>query len=315
MSRTLNIVGIFVALLVVFFISAWITVWLGTAGKTVTVPDLHDKNVVDALKQVGKIGLDLRVIREEYSPVVPRNEIILQYPKPGTPLKVDRNIEIVLSLGQRDIAIPDVRGISLRKAELILQQNGLSPGRTTRIFSGDEEDAVLSQNPMPLAENIQESSVDFLVSAGSRAREYRMPDLIGMDFNEAVALLESGGLMIGNVRYEEYPGAEANQVTNQSPQFGYPVSRETPVTVVVNKEQAAPPGATVTRIPFSYRVPFRIPFPVAVDVYVNDQQGRRRIFSGRKMPATLLELTLEVSGEAVVEVYVNGKKEQSREYR
>lgn len=315
MSRYLNILGGVFALLVVFFLAAWITVWLGTAGKSVTVPDLHDKNVVDALKQVGKIGLDLRVVREEYSAVVPRNEIITQYPKAGTELKVDRNIEVVLSLGQRDIAIPDVRGISLRKAELILQQNGIFPGRTTRIFSADEEGAVLSQNPMPLARNIQENAVDLLVSAGPRPPEYRMPDLIGRNFSEASALLESGSLMIGNVRYEEYPGAEADQITNQFPQFGYPVSRETPVVLVVNKGNAAPPGATVARVPFAYRVPFRIPFPVALDVYLDDQQGRRRIFTGRKMPATLLELTLEISGAATVEVYLNGEKVHVREYK
>lgn len=316
MRRYVSMIGISMAVLSLFFISAWIAVWWGTAGKTVTVPDLHDKNVVDALKDVGKIGLDLRVIREEHSSEIPRNEIITQYPKPGTKLKVDRNIEIVLSLGLRDIAIPDVRRISLRKADLILQQNGISPGRSTLVFAeGEQEDHVLSQNPMPLAENFQENTVNLMVSIGPRVPEYRMPDLIGMEFDQAVALMESAGLTVANVRYEEYPGARANQVTNQTPQFGYPASRKTPIALVVNKQEASLPAATVIRVPFSYRIPLRIPFPIATDVFIEDRQGKRQIYAGRKLPGSTLELTLDISGDAVVEVYLNGRVAHSRDYR
>jgi len=316
MSRYFNVVGITIGFLILFFISAWVTVSWMTSGKTVTVPELHEKNVVDALKEVGKIGLDLRVIREEHNPLIPRNGIIAQYPKPGTQLKVDRNIQVVLSLGVRDIAIPDVRGISLRKAELILKQDGLSSDRTTRVYlEGEEKDAVLSQNPMPLISDIQENTVDLLVSDGPRLPEYRMPDLIGMDFSQAVTLLESNGLVIENVRHEDYPGAKENQVTNQFPHFGYPANQETSIILVVQQKKASPRGATVTRMPFTYRIPFRIPFPIATDIFLEDSQGRRRIFTGHKFPGSHIELTLEIAGGAVVEVYLNGKKVQSREYR
>jgi serine/threonine-protein kinase len=308
--------GTIIGFLVLFFISAWITVSWVTSGKTVTVPDLNEKNVVDALKEVGQIGLDLRVIREEHNPVVPRNGIIAQYPKSGTQLKADRNIQVVLSLGVRNVAIPDVRGISIRKAELILKQNGLSSDRTTRAYlEGDEKDAVLSQNPMPLVTDIQENTVDLLVSEGPRLAEYRMPDLIGMDFNQAVTLLESASLVIGNVRHEEYPGAKENQITNQYPHFGYPASQDTNIVLVVQQKTASPRGATVTRIPFMYRIPFRIPFPIATDIFLEDNLGRKRIYTGRKFPGSQIELTLEIAGEGVVEVYLNGKKVQSREYR
>ncbi len=315
MQRYLKFLGKFIGLLVVFYVAARITIWLATSGNTVTVPDLQGKNVVDALKEVGKIGLDLRVVREEYDPAVPRNGILDQDPKPGTELKVDRNIEVVVSLGARDIAIPDVRGASLRKTELILKQNGLSAGLTTRVHAQEEEDAILSQNPMPLTVDVRENAVDLLVSTGPRLPVYSMPDLIGMDFNQAVALIESAGLPIGNVRYEVYTeGVVENRVLNQSPAFGYPVSQGTPVSLVVHREASAQTGATVTRIPFSYRIPFGI-MPVDADLFVEDQQGRRRVYSERKLPGSLIELTLEISGKAVVEVYLNGKMIQSLEYR
>ncbi|PIV82457.1 MAG: hypothetical protein COW52_13495 [Nitrospirae bacterium CG17_big_fil_post_rev_8_21_14_2_50_50_9] len=315
MRRYLKFMVKFIGLLIVFYIAARITIWLATSGHTVTAPDLQGKNVVDALKEVGKIGLDLRVVREEYDSAVPRNGILGQDPKPGVELKVDRNIEVVVSLGARDIAIPDVRGTTLRKAELILKQNGLSAGLTTRVHAHEEEGAVLSQNPMPLTVDVRENAVDLLASAGPRLSVYSMPDLIGMDFNQAVALLESARLPIGNVRYEVYTeGVVENRVLNQSPAFGYPVSQETPVSLVVHRESSAQTGVTVTRIPFSYRIPFGL-MPVDADLFVEDRQGRRRVFSERKLPGSLIELPLEISGKAVVEVYLNGKMVQSLDYR
>ena len=316
MGRTLKILGTTATFFFLFFVVAWLTVWWGTSGKSVAVPDLQGKNVVNALKEVGRIGLDLRVIREESDPTIPRDEIIDQYPKPGTRLKLDRNVQVVLSLGPRDIAIPDVRGSSLRKAELMLKQNGLDLGRVTRISSsGAAKEIVLSQNPMPLAVNLNENTIDLLVSDGPQLTEYRMPDLIGKDFQQTVQLLETAGLEIGKVKHEEYPGAEANQIINQFPFFGYHVSRDTPVTLVVHKEKTSQQAATVIRLPFSYRVPLRIPIPVATDIFLEDQKGRQRIFSGRKFPGTVISLTLDVAGEAVVDVYLNGKKAHTREYR
>jgi serine/threonine-protein kinase len=314
-KRYLQFFGALAVFLAIVFASAWVTLRWITSEKTVNVPDLYSRNVVAALKEVGQLGLDLRVTREEYHPSVARHGIIAQYPKAGTLLKVDRNIEVVISLGMRDIAVPDVRGLSIRKAELILNQNGLSVGQVTQAYvPGSEEKMVLAQNPLPLAERIQENVVNFLVSLGSRPPAYRMPDLIRMDFDAAMILLESAGLNVGNVHYEQYPGVAGNRVINQSPAEGYRVSRSLPVTLVVNREESFPSGAPLLRTRFHFRIPFGFR-AVHTDVIVDDRQGRRRIFSERKRPGSRIELMLETQGEAVVEVYLNGRLVQSREYR
>ncbi len=315
MKRYLQFFGALAVFLVIVFASAWATLRWVTAEKTVGVPDLQGRNVVAALKEVGQLGLDLRIIREEYHPSVARHGIIAQYPKAGTTLKVDRNIEVVISLGMRDVAVPDVRGQSLRKAELILNQNGLSVRRVTQAYvPGSEEKMVLAQNPLPLAERIQENVVNLLVSLGPRPAAYRMPDLIRMDVDAAMGLLESAGLNVGSVHYEEYPGVAGNRVINQSPPEGYPVSRLRPVTLVVNREVGFPSGAPLVRTPFQYRIPFGFR-AVHTDIIVEDQQGRRRVFSERKRPGSRVELMLETQGEALVQVYLNGRLVQSREYR
>ncbi len=315
MKRYLQFFGALAVFLLIAVASAWVTLRWVTAEKTVSVPDLEGRNVVAALKEVGQLGLDLRVIREEYHPSVARHGIIAQYPQAGTSLKMDRNIEVVISLGMRDIAVPDVRGQSIRKAELILSENGLSVGRVTQVYApGSEERMVLAQNPLPLAERIQENAVNLLVSLGPRPTAYRMPDLIRMDFDAAMALLESAGLNVGNVHYEQYPGVVGNRVINQSPAEGYRVSRSSPVTLVVNREESFPSGAPLLRTPFSYRIPFGFR-AVHADVIVEDRQGRRRVFSERKRPGSRIDLMLETQGEAVVEVYLNGRLVQSREYR
>jgi hypothetical protein len=202
----------------------------------------------------------------------------------------------------------------LRKAELILSRSGLSPDRVTRAYAPDAEaDTVLAQNPMPGATDVRENTVNLLVSSGSRLPGYRMPDLVGTPYEQAVAFLESAGLVIANVRYEEYPGVVSNQVTNQSPPFGYPVNRDSEIFLVVNRQEAAAPAATVHRVPFSYRLPFGF-FPVGVDVFLEDRQGRRRIYSERRFPGSLVKLTVEVAGPALIEVYQNNKKIHVRDY-
>jgi serine/threonine-protein kinase len=315
MQRYLGYLGTSIAFFLILFLAAWITMQWTTSEKTVTVPDLHGRNVVDALKEVGKIGLDLRVVREEYNTETPRNVIITQYPRPGTSLKIDRNVEVVLSLGMRDVPIPDVRGMSLRKAELVLKQNGLFLGRLTRVYSqAPQGQTVLGQNPMALARNIRENSVDLLVSLGPRPAEYRMPDLIGEDFDRAVALLESVDLTIGNVSYEEYAGLEENRVINQSPPYGHPVDRNRTISFVVSRGEGSRQGTKVTRVPFRFRIPFGL-LPVETDIFVEDRGGRRRVFKGRKFPGGLVEMTIEIRGKAVVEVFLNGRLAQSRTFQ
>lgn len=315
MGKYLSLLGTSIAFMVILIGAAWLTVSWTTSEKTVSVPDLNGTNVVDALKEVGTIGLDLRVVREEYSAEAPRNVIITQYPRAGTSLKLDRNVEVVLSLGPRDVPIPDVVGMSLRRAELVLKEQGLYLGRLTQVYSESADgQKVLAQNPMALAKNIEGNAVDLLVSLGERPPAYRMPDLIGEGFTRAVALLESVDLTIGRVTYEEYADLEEDRVINQSPPFGYPVDRNQAISFVVSRGAASPTGTTVTRVPFRFRIPFGL-LPVHAEVFVEDQKGRRRVFAARKFPGTVVETTLEIEGKAVVELFLNGKPVQSREFQ
>ncbi|MDX1762873.1 MAG: PASTA domain-containing protein [bacterium] len=315
MGKVISLLGTFLVFLMILIGAAWLTLRLTTSEKTVSVPDLQGTNVVDALKTVGAVGLDLRVVREEYSADAPRNIIITQYPKAGTVLKIDRNVEVVLSLGARDVPIPDVVGMPLRRAELVLKEHGLYPGRFTRVYSESvESQHVMAQNPMALARNVEGNTVDLLVSLGQRPLEYRMPDLIGEGFARAVALLESVDLTIGKVTYEEYAGLPEDRVINQSPPFGSPVNRDKTISFVVSRGTAAPTGTTVTRIPFRFRIPFGL-LPVDVGVFVEDQEGRRQVFSGRRFPGSVIETTLEIQGKGVVEVFLNGKPVQSRQFQ
>jgi len=313
--RFFYFLGVAFSFFLVFIFAAWLTMRWVTSGKTVIVPDLEGMDIVRALKESGRRGLDLRVVGEEYHAVLPPKVVLKQSPSPGTRLKVDRNIEVVLSLGLRDVTIPEVRGMPLGEAEAVLNAQGLTVGRLTRAYSPDAEpETVLSQNPGPQTTHLKENRVDLLVSRGPRPPVYRMPDLIGEDFHTTLARLEAEGLVVGNVRYEEYGGVSENRIINQMPAFGYPVDRTHPVTLVVSREGRKRSAAPITRIRFRYRIPFGF-LPVTADVFVEDRKGRRRVFSGRKFPGTLLELSFEVQGDAVAEVYLNGRKVRTMEYR
>ncbi len=309
--RIARFLGLALAFSLIFFFSAWFTVWWVTAGDPVPVPDLREKNVVSALKEAGRIGLDLRVVREEHHPTIPRDGIISQVPAPGTALKKDRNIEVVLSLGSKDFPVPDVRTMSLARAEQTLRNTGYFVGLLTWVHSGEaRENTVLAQNPMPRTKTVRENRVDLLVGRGPRPERFRMPDLIGEEVRRAVALLGEAGISPSDVRFEEYPGVPGNRVIHQSPEAGYPVGTDSSIHLTVNRGGDVPKSVSFIRVPFAYRIPFRF-LPVRVEIFVSDKQGTRKVFSGRKFPLSRIRLTLEIQGEATVQVYLDGVKVQS----
>lgn len=201
----------------------------------VVVPSLTGKHVVPTLEILSDLSLNTKVLRIEYHNEIPRHHVIFQEPEAGIELKKGRDVRIVISKGKMDVLTPNLTGLSVHQARLIIEQNGLCNGRHSTVYSGEYGiDVVMAQSPAAGTITERGQCVDFLISKGTRPRAYMMPDLTGMSLADAIDLLENHHLRIGRMTAENTRSHPPDVIVGQEPLPGHRVEAETPVNMVVN---------------------------------------------------------------------------------
>src|SRR5262247_593589 len=131
------------------FLSAITAMRIAIHGREVTMPNLVGKNVAEASQMIRSRGLLLRVADRVYSEQ-PMNAVVRQTPPPGMLMKVSQQAHVVLSLGQRQLQIPDLEGNSLRVSRIELLRGGLQVGEVSALsFPDVAADTVVLQSPKP----------------------------------------------------------------------------------------------------------------------------------------------------------------------
>jgi eukaryotic-like serine/threonine-protein kinase len=233
-----KIAAFFILLVLVVVTSAYLTLTLIIKSEdTVVVPDLNGKDVVYALEILTDLGLNTKVKGSEYSAGAPKNQIIFQEPEPGAEIKKGRDVRIILSKGARTILMPNLKGLSVQQARIILEENDLCQGEVSRTFSKKaERDDVMAQVPTPGALITRGRCVDLLLSMGIRTPTYMMPDLVGLSLDEAIQLLEARNLILGEIKSFFHENKPQNTIAHQEPLSGYRVAEASVVNIVINRK-------------------------------------------------------------------------------
>jgi serine/threonine-protein kinase len=116
MKRLIKIPLYLIILSILGIISGYLTFKLLSFGKTVDVPDLRGKGMVEASSILKNKGLYIRLENEDYDSYVPQGYIIRQDIPAGNKVKEGREIGVVLSKGPRVKYVPDVVGQPLSAA-------------------------------------------------------------------------------------------------------------------------------------------------------------------------------------------------------
>jgi len=213
------------------FLSAITAMRIAIHGRETTMPNLVGKDVAEASKALRAKGLILRVADRVYSDV-PINQIVRQTPPPGMLMKVAQQAHVVLSLGQRQLEIPELEGNTLRVSRIELLRGGLQVGEVSTISLPDQPaDAVLIQNPKP-GHGAATPKVDFLVSGGAKEPAYVMPYFIGLNEVEAQRRLDQANLH-RKINYLSAPQWPHGSVIDQSPLGGTRIGANTEVQLTV----------------------------------------------------------------------------------
>ncbi|MFC1505099.1 PASTA domain-containing protein [Thermodesulfobacteriota bacterium] len=252
------------AVFVVFALAAGASAYLALtlfikSEDTVVVPNLTGKDVVYALEILTDLGLNTKVKGSEYSAAIPKNQVIFQAPDPGTEMKKGRDVKIILSKGPQYVAMPNLRGLSVQQARILLEENGLCRGELSSLYSDVlQPDEIIAQTPLPGTMITRGTCVDILESSGDRPEMFAMLDLRELSIDEAILRIEANNLLLGKIKTDQNPKKRPNTILAQEPSAGHRVATGSVIDLIVNKAAGtnAPAGVEASnRIGFfRYRV-------------------------------------------------------------
>lgn len=221
------------ALLLCFGVAAYLAFNLFVKSGVTQAPELTGLPLAEAQALLRDQGLVGRLADGRFDPEVPAGAVARQDPSPRTLVKRGSEMELVPSLGPEQLQVPDLRGKSLASAQVTLSAAGLSLGRTLSVFDPTEPGTVVRQRPEPGQAASPDAAVDVLLSSGSSAGKFLMPDLVYRDYDQARRFFENRGFRFGSVKFESYEGARPGAILRQFPLPGHPVSPDDAISLVV----------------------------------------------------------------------------------
>jgi eukaryotic-like serine/threonine-protein kinase len=197
----------------------------GQFKKTSPVPGLVGLTPEAAQKALGGAALEYMLDSTgDYSQNIPAGRILSQFPPAGTVVKQGRRVWVKVSKGFKAVEVPSLRGLSVRQAEISLQQAGLKMGKVVEILHANiPAGAVIGTVPAANAKVETGREVAVHVSLGVKATPTAMPALRGMSLNQAKEKIESLGLTLGKVSEKAESRSLPKTVLEQSPAAGAPL--------------------------------------------------------------------------------------------
>ena len=126
--------------------------------------------------------------------------VLSQNPDPGRSMMITPDgikVELSVSTGKVFNAVPDVINLDYREAKNRLQKAGFIADIENATSNTVTKDYVISTSPMAGEQMSSGSTVYVVVSTGPQTSYIRMPNVIGLSEEAAIAKLESAGLSYG----------------------------------------------------------------------------------------------------------------------
>ncbi|MGH2781872.1 MAG: PASTA domain-containing protein, partial [Thermoleophilaceae bacterium] len=207
---------------------------------TVRVPTVQGLPQAAAIDELEDAGLKPTVDRRPSDRV--REGLALRT-VPGGGEQVDRGerVQLFISSGPEEVAVPEVIGLSRDSAEARITGAGLVPAVREQ-ESEEPEGEVIAQDPSAGSELERGSTVTITVSTG--IEEVGVPDVTGLGRRDAAAQLRADGLVPVERESEVTDPAQDGRVIDQSPGAGVDVEPGREVVIVigalVEEEELAP---------------------------------------------------------------------------
>ncbi|MDR3540881.1 MAG: Stk1 family PASTA domain-containing Ser/Thr kinase [Desulfosporosinus sp.] len=227
--------------LVLLFFLLFVWTWKYFTVETTKVPDLLGKTVPVAGDFVKQAKLKLSPdVTYEFSDKVEKDRIVDQDPKAETTVKVDRQVNVVVSKGPDMGKFPDVTTGQLSKAdaENLIQNAGFT---ATIVYDSKPsatvpKDDVSEQDPAVNASWPKNGPIHLTLSAGPQLITINMPNVIGKTSSDAQKILTSpDNNLVVQVETQDSTTSPVDVVMSTTPNPGETVQQGDQVTMVVSR--------------------------------------------------------------------------------
>jgi beta-lactam-binding protein with PASTA domain/predicted Ser/Thr protein kinase len=234
----LAVLGVLAAGLVV-----GLTLGLSSALYT-TMPAVLSLPVAQAEQKLSADGLSSSV-QQQFSDTVPKGDVISTDPSPGSRVRSDSTVTLVVSQGPERDAVPAVAGQPLARAEQQITAAHLAVGTVTQAYNGSvPAGEVIASDPVGGQQLRPGTPVSLVVSQG--AQPAALPSVVGLPVAQAQQQLAAAGFTVqidsAQVFSDTVP---AGQVAQQSPS-GSTAPRGSTVTLTLSKGPQLFPVPDVT---------------------------------------------------------------------
>ena len=151
-------------------------------GGLAAIPDLTGRSVESAVEALDPLGVSIEQA-EENSGSVPEGFITRTEPAAGARVFKNSVVKVFISLGPKQLAVPEARGLSIEEARKLLTDSGFAVGSVKNFFGSEGAGQVIGLSA-PTGTILNQGSVlDVLVSIGA------IPEVSGQSVEEARASL------------------------------------------------------------------------------------------------------------------------------
>lgn len=191
-----------------------INISVSKGTEQVTVPDLKNKTVEEAQKELTALGLSASQGDDVYSDDVDSGKVATQDTKAGSTANKGDTVIFHVSKGVEQVNVPSVVGASLSSARSSLEGAGFTVSVSYDYSDTVDKGNVISQSPDGGSAK-KGSQVSIVVSNGPENTSVDVPYVVGMDEDAAARELDSAGF-VANTVYMKSNTAPAGQVIKQS---------------------------------------------------------------------------------------------------
>jgi beta-lactam-binding protein with PASTA domain len=198
----------------------------------VEVPDVRGMPIDQVSERLSEVGLTLGAVDSLRHPTVAADLVLGQSPLPGQLASPGSEVWLTRSLGPEARDVPDVANVDWERARVVLEASGF-------VVASDSVDSdvprghVVSTDPPAESTVVLPAHIRVTVSRGPPL--VPMPLVVGMAETDAIALLDSLGLVVDEIEEVFRFGRDQGIVIEQDPEAETLLERGTGVRLSIGR--------------------------------------------------------------------------------
>ncbi len=204
----------------------------------ITIPNVQNMSREEAKAAIEEAGMQYMEVDSEYNVFAEKDTVLSQDPKSGTMGSSDTVVEVVISAGPEYAIVPDMTYVETEQAVAELEELGFK----TVVIEENSDTApgvICAQSIAPQESQVIGRKVIITKSLGyenaTSGEDCVIPNISGMEMEEAKNLLKSEGLYIVKEEEEWNEEIEAGVIIEQTPKGDISSETGTLVKVITSK--------------------------------------------------------------------------------